>query len=159
SWAGGAAGHWIIDPDLNNYYAVSLVNGRRRQEDFEALIVLGADDVGVKVDGDTLRGLLGDPTYRIETSPGNEHWGDALAAPVSELGEANALITALAQALGRNDAKDVTRYLRLPVGRNLKASAGGFRCRMLEWAPERKLTDPMVRMGMSPSGGSNSNSK
>src|SRR5262249_13716548 len=90
SWTGGAAGHWIIDPDLNNYYAVSLVNGRRRQEDFEALVVLGADDVGVKVDGDTLRTLLGDPTYRIETSSGNEHWGYALATPIRELSQANA---------------------------------------------------------------------
>lgn len=150
-WAGGAAGQWILKPDQNNYFAVSLfTSSARRASDFEKLILLGVDDVGQKVGADQVWGLLGDPTFRIETSPGNEQWGYVLEHPITSEPVATALIHALAKALNDNDARDVTRYLRLPVGVNQKPSAGGFRVRLVELTPGKRLEgSALARLGLT----------
>lgn len=130
-WLGGPAKFWISRclPEHNNYYAVSLFHGDRRVErQFDRLFVLGIDDVGPKVDPDAVLALMGEPTYRIETSPDNEQWGYRLEQPLSGVRRSRELIRALRIKLTGGDARDpgmesVTRYLRLPFGANTKGSA------------------------------------
>jgi hypothetical protein len=97
---------------------------------FQALHVFGLDDVGTKVSAQRALDLLGEPSYRIETSPGSEQWGYRLAPPMTDCARADRMQTRLVDVLiGQVRAPDpgqkgVTRYMRLPVGRNLKASLG-----------------------------------
>ena len=144
AWAGGPAGARLAALDAapqNAYYCVSLFRGGQRQARFlDRWMVLGVDDVGPKIaPADVLR-LLGEPTYQIETSPGNEQWGYRLAEPVTDAAWANAAIAAVVRVLvgeaGRDPGmRDVTRYLRLPYGRNQKKSygPGGFATRGSAW--------------------------
>lgn len=131
-WSGGQAEGYLryCWDGSNNYYTVSLFTGpKRRASEMDGLYVLGLDDVGVKVNPEAARGFLGEPTYQIETSPSNYQWGYRLAVPLRNRGKAKALIHALRVLLTGQAAKDpgqegVTRYLRLPFGRNGKASLG-----------------------------------
>ena len=121
AWRARPAGVAVpgMDPSLNNYFALSLFTSptSRRNAEFEGLYVLGVDDVGTKVDGEPIRTRLGDPTLELETSPGNWQWFYALSAPVMDPDTARKLLR-----LFGSDARDATRYMRLPVGRNGKPS-------------------------------------
>lgn len=165
AWKGEPAGGWCgraERPGDNNYFTVSLFHPdptdgapRRRGELLDTWRVLGLDDVGVgqKVaPADVLR-LLGEPTYRIETSPGNEQWGYVLAEPVADAAWANAALKAVRLVLGHNDARDLTRLMRLPVGRNQKKAydPAGFQVRMTAWNNQVRLhfTDALcARLGL-----------
>jgi hypothetical protein len=114
-----------FSPDWNNYFCVGLVNtpGLRRIENFEALRALVVDDVGPKVAPGEVQGLLGEPTYKVETSPGNEHWGYVLDPPVTDRTRGDALIDAVIDVLfgGKDPGMDgVARIMRLPFGSNTK---------------------------------------
>lgn len=155
-WAGWRAGKYpavLERPDLNQYFTVSLfmddpVDGRARRVEalFTALYGIMVDDVGTKLKADTVRTMMGEPSYRIETSPGNEQWGYLLDMPHLDKGQAKALIRGLIAKGLAADHKDpgmrgVTRYGRMPVGNNGKAAYGGrFAVRVLEWRPERRFT-------------------
>ena len=149
-WAGGRARSWVkhLGPGTNNYYAVSIFAGDRRLEDqFQALWVLGIDDVGPKLDPQAVFDLLGEPTYRIETSPGNEQWGYRLATPITHVGVAKALQRAVRVKLTGPDGKDpgqeqVTRYMRLPAGVNLKRA--GWRTRHASWSVRTVTVDELA---------------
>ncbi|MEC8039592.1 MAG: DUF5906 domain-containing protein [Pseudomonadota bacterium] len=89
--------------------------------------LLYADDIGTKVDPAKwtemfLKGFP-EPTFRIETSPGNETWLWKLEGDTGSV-EHNtdlALIRAYMIEHGLTDAlHDATRYLRLPWGHNSK---------------------------------------
>jgi hypothetical protein len=138
-WAGYRAGQMAehMLGGTNNYYSVSLFRGARRiKADFDGLYVVGVDDVGTKVDAQRVRDLLGPPSYRLETSPGSEHWGYRLAQPITDLKIADDLITRLVDVLlGKLRSEDpgqrgVTRYMRLPTGLNGKPEAGNFQGRL-----------------------------
>ena len=118
-----------LDPAWNNYFCVSLMDrpGVRRKANFKALHVLVVDDVGPKVDPAKVLNETGTPTYRLETSPGNEQWGYVLEPPVTDLARAEALIVGTIQLLaGGKDPgmAGVTRLMRLPGGSNTKSHAG-----------------------------------
>jgi len=163
NWRGG----WTVEPALNwppefpfkrvvnTYYCVSLFNGKgRRKSDFKCLRVIVLDDVGPKLDPQKVTDLLGLPTYRIETSPGNEQWGWRLAAPLEGPGAVDRFATwqrdVLLALLGPG-ARDpghanVTRLVRLPHGWNTKSSViaahgGPFACRLVHWAEKIALMD------------------
>lgn len=127
AWTGGPAGSWPWQATDNNYYAVSLFRGGQRQAQFlERWVVLGVDDVGPTVKPADVLDLLGEPTYQIETSPGNEQWGYVLGGePIADAVWANTFIKAVIKKLVGEDKRDpgmrdVTRYLRLPIGHNQK---------------------------------------
>jgi AAA domain len=132
-WAGGPARRWITHctPENNNYFAVSLFHGdggQRVEARFDRLFVLGVDDVGPKIDPAKARQTLGEPSYRVETSSGNEQWLYVLQEPLTGVRRARELIHAVRLALTGEKAKDpgmegVTRYLRLPIGMNTKNGA------------------------------------
>jgi hypothetical protein len=118
-----------LNPDWNNYFCVSLMNtpGIRRKANFKALHVLVVDDVGPKVAMALALDTLGEPTYQLETSLGNEQWGYVLEPPITDLARAESLILRTIQALagGRDPGMaGVTRLMRLPVGTNTKTTAG-----------------------------------
>lgn len=127
------------DPLSNNYYCVSTLrdpNGRRTPDNCAALYVLLVDDVGTKIDPARPTGILGQPTYRIETSPGNEQWGYLLDPPDRDPMHAEALVQAMLRAFTA-DAAGRNRVARLPYGTNGK---NGFVTRMADWDPDRRMT-------------------
>lgn len=113
-----------------------------------------ADDVGTKIGPDKVAELdriFGQPTAKIETSPGNQTWIWKLAAPiyadeVERVSHLNAVRDYMRKE-GLTDAKtaDAVRYIRLPFGRNTKdvyqnPFDGSFpEVRLVEWSPEREL--------------------
>ncbi|HEX6863388.1 MAG TPA: AAA family ATPase [Thermoanaerobaculia bacterium] len=130
----------VLPAAHNNYFAVSRFRSRsRRIEEWAELAVLVIDDVVAKVEPDLVRERLGEPTYRLETSLDNEQWGYALVSPERDLGCAHGLVQAACRVFGLDDMAGVNRLVRLPVGRNGKAAARGFRCRLLEWEPSRRF--------------------
>lgn len=153
-WAGGSAAEkleWAI-PSRNNYFTVSVfrpdTDGRQRRRkalfDFMPLVVV--DDVdGVKVKSEVAEAMLGVPSYRLETSPGNEQWGYVFDEPITDRYEAEALVDEMIRrglTVTGNDPgmRGVTRYVRLPVGRNTKGKYGpeGWSTVLREWNPDRR---------------------
>jgi hypothetical protein len=139
-WAGGRAERLLagLQADHNNYFCVSLFAGSRRTKvDFRQAHVLLLDDVGTKVDMAAARGLLGPPTYALETSPGNFQWGYRLDPPVRNAAQFDRVQDELVRRLTGSAAdpgqKGVTRYGRLPVGVNGKLTAGSWPVRISGW--------------------------
>jgi RepB DNA-primase from phage plasmid len=154
-WAGG---RWrdigaSFSPTDNAYFAISTFDpepgtgrARRVKAAFRATHAIVLDDVGSKTDPRVVA-KLPFPSWKLETSPGNQQWGYILDVPETDAGIVNALLDGLVAAGLCPDGKDpgmkgVTRYVRLPVGRNTKAKygAGGFACRLTEWHRERRFT-------------------
>ena len=145
-WFGGPAKVQLpfCLPSTNNYYAVSLfdhtLEPRRVEKYFRALHVLGIDDVGTggKVKASMVLEILGEPDYRIETSPNNEQWGYKLDPAYGSGDGAKALIHAVRVRLTGDMGKDpgmegICRYLRLPEGINGKPGAGGWKVALRHW--------------------------
>lgn len=135
----------------NSYFTISTFRddpadgkARRRKALFERTYVIVVDDVGTKV---TDTSKLPDPSWKLETSPGNFQLGYVLELPETDAGRVNALLDGMV-ALGLcpdgsdPGMKGVTRYVRLPQGINNKAKygPGGFACLVHEWEPSRRYT-------------------
>ena len=155
-WAGrkwrdfGAAARAGMEAQ-NSFFTVSVfdndpVDGRARRTKrlFRQAHVVVVDDVGTKV-LDTSR--LPNPSWILETSPGNFQWGYVLGTPEPDAGRFCALIDGLVAAGLATDGKDpgmkgVTRYVRLPNGRNTKAKYGapGFDAVLTRWEPGLRFT-------------------
>jgi hypothetical protein len=140
---------------VNQYFTISVFNpdedGRavRRKSHFLATYVIVADDVKDKVPEAQAR-LLPPPSWRLETSPGNEQWGWILSIPETDRTRVENLLDGLVRQGLAPDGTDpgmrgVTRYLRLPEGWNTKSAyiaqlGAPFKCRMLEWDPEHRVS-------------------
>lgn len=142
-----------LSHNSNNFYCISTFKldehgeDRRRSDLFVMGHVVVLDDIGTKMIAAEALKLLGRPTYRLETSPGNEQWGYRLSTPCTDPGHFAALLHGLTKTSINPSGDDpgmkgVTRVVRLPVGRNTKAAygPGGFKHRLLEWAPENTFT-------------------
>lgn len=150
-WRAGSGGVRRIRETHNAYYVVSTFKSPgRRMDQFAAMHVLMVDDVGTKLDRNLVTMTLGAPTFRVETSPGNEQWGYVFDLPLLDFGQAEALISGAISALTGGAGADpgmasVTRYARLPVGINGKAKYAAedgslARVTLREWAPSRTFT-------------------
>jgi len=151
--ARGARDAFPLDIKANNYFCVSLMKdpSTRKKEEFEALAVLVLDDVGPKGDPVKIRAALGEPAYRLRTSPLNEQWGYRLDPLVHDRTRAERLLKRVVDHLyGGKDPgmMGVTRIMRLPVGTNTKKHLGkdGFETRL--WSaidsPTRTITADTV---------------
>jgi hypothetical protein len=121
---------WFIKRDTNNFFVISSFRAgadgavhRRRKESFAACHVIMVDDVGTKVPEYRLEL---DPTYLIETSPGNHQAGYLLDPPEPDRAKVERLLEEMVRSGLAMDGADpgmrgVTRYARLPVGQNNKA--------------------------------------
>lgn len=121
---------------------------RRRLEDIRSAFVLPCDDIGTKAEPPPV-----EPTYVLETSPGNFQYGYAID-PVdvsTQEGERayDACLRGLALA-GFNDKGCIggTRVIKLPRARHKT----GFNARLVDWHPERcwDLDELMQEMGVEP---------
>jgi AAA domain/RepB DNA-primase from phage plasmid len=160
-WGGHPANHGlnVCHQKTNNFFTISVfgtdpVTGRqhRKKALFERAVVVVVDDVDWQDAGIGTPGagsskvsrarVRAKPTWVLETSPGNCQVGYLLKGPETRGGKVSALLDALVASGLCPDGKDpgmkgVTRYVRLPVGRNTKARYGvdGFEHRMLVWDP------------------------
>lgn len=94
--------------------------------EYVAIMVL--DDIGTKSKKPNLK-----PTWRVETSPGNEQWGYVLD-PQPPKGEYSAAIIAIAAA-GYTDKGSINpvRNFRLPGSVNMKPTARRFESKLVEF--------------------------
>jgi hypothetical protein len=132
---------------LNQYFTVSLFSGdKRRKHDFEATYVVMLDDVKEKLDFEQAQ-RLPKPSFILETSRGSEQWGFILKSPETKAHRVDNLHEGLILKGLAPDGKDpgqkgVTRYVRLPEGKNTKKSkrifGRPFDCRITEWNPSQK---------------------
>jgi hypothetical protein len=118
---------------------------RRRTETFTAGLALMVDDVGTKVDRTFVEAMQ--PTWKIETSPGNEQWWYFLHEPERDMARFDGLIRAFihGKLLGADPGMSgVTRVGRLPGHLNGKKAYGGWTTRVTEangsrWTPQELL--------------------
>ena len=102
--------------------------------DYVAFMVL--DDIGTKSKTPPL-----EPTWKMETSPGNYQWGYKFKLDEQPTkGEFSAAIVAIAEA-GYTDpgAINPVRNFRLPGSINLKDGRDNFASDLAEHTPERML--------------------
>lgn len=85
-----------------------------------------------------------EPTWKIETSPGNQQWGYVFAEQPTKA-DFTAAIKAIAEA-GYTDpgATNAVRNCRLPGSVNLKPGRNHFAARLVEFHPEREFTIPAI---------------
>lgn len=174
-WAGNLAGRILhtFKPYENAYYVVSLFEqdyadrrgGRatRRKAQFASMHVVVVDDVadgdelggGRKVKASIVRDRMGEPSFKLMTSPGNEQWGYILDPPIEHRVVGETLVQEMIARGLTADGNDpgmagVTRYVRLPVGTNRKgkyrtdARPDGFPCRLTAWNPDHKFTAQQI---------------
>lgn len=135
SWHGRAgldhlARRWSAPVDLDLYFCIGRMRdgaARRALGEVEGQPLLIVDDIGTKIDRERWDGLFAlgmpEPTFRIETSPGNETWGWTLegADDTPERAMELAVIRAWLPEKGlTDDVMDATRYIRMPAGWNSK---------------------------------------
>ena len=129
AWYGNTASY-IVDRFEEGRPSASAANC-----EYVAIMIL--DDIGTKSKTPAL-----EPTWKMETSPGNFQWGyifDPDKQP--KKGEYSAAIKAIAAA-GYTDpgAINPVRNFRLPGSINLKPSANNFAAKLIEFHPERQFT-------------------
>lgn len=137
----------------NGYVAISTFgrapdkSWRRQKALFAKGRAIMIDDVGTKVAPERARALK--PTWRIETSPGNEQWVYVLRDGEPSREAMDAVLDGLvAEALAPADAKDpgmkgVTRVMRVPGFINGKPKHGGaFRVRWVKGPREFGASEP-----------------
>lgn len=155
-WAGGCYKDTPLVPDSNQFYTVSLFShdqdgrSRRRKANFLSCYVIGLDDVREKLPITQVE-RLPPPSIVIKSSLFSEQWLYILSVPCRDMDRIDNLHDGLISKGLAPDSKDpgqkgVTRYLRLPEGRNTKAKRisenGGLAplCEVIECHPERRYT-------------------
>lgn len=146
SWIAYAASECdrICTPDVNTYFNCAsfypnedgAVSATKAQVAAYHALVL--DDVGTKVEASRIKL---EPTWMLETSPGNYQVGFKLREPVRDEKIVNALLDRVGAAgLTDKGAKGINRWSRLPDGINGKAKyvkAGvSFACKLFKWNAE-----------------------
>lgn len=138
----GNTGSFMIDRFKDGKISASSAN-------CEYVLVMVLDDIGTKSKEPTI-----EPTWIMETSPGNYQWGyvfDCEAAPTK--GDFTAAIKAIADA-GFTDggAINAVRNFRLPGSTNLKPGKEHFASKLIEFHPEREFTLDQIcdALGVNP---------
>jgi hypothetical protein len=143
-WQGSADMTTVLQSDANNYFSLAVFKPdeagryRRQKARFHALHAVMLDDVGSKVPWER---LTLQPSWIIETSPGNCQAGYLLQEPHTDGLAADRLMNAIVAANlcdpGANGPR--ARLARLPVAVNGKHSPP-FACKMLAWSPELRYS-------------------
>jgi hypothetical protein len=140
SWVPGQ--ELVLPEGWNGYFCLgSHRRGNpqpRTKASAQALHIIMCDDIGTKVPRDHIGP---EPTYEIETSPGNSQFGFLLSEPLYDMD----LADRIGKAITRDKFSDPgagglpTRYARLPQGWNSKHNPP-FRCRLRAFKPELSYT-------------------
>lgn len=131
----------FLDPTANNFYCVSTLSDTtaRTPANCQALYALVVDDVVQKLSTEKVGGILGQPSYVLETSAGSFQYGYLLDPPVRDPSVAEGLVRGLA-ACFTGDMAGRNRLARLPIGRNGKPGKGNFQAALTRWNPNLSLT-------------------
>jgi hypothetical protein len=122
--------HVLKEPHANErsyYISTALVTHcglgevHNRKEDAQALLAVFLDDVGSKVDHNAL-----EPTFVLETSPGNYQYWYVFQQPIENVALADRLVRTIyaEEALTDPHGKLLTKFGRLPCGWNGKIIDG-----------------------------------
>ncbi|MDW7758490.1 MAG: hypothetical protein SCH72_12455 [Desulfuromonadales bacterium] len=143
-WLGSSEIRYRLPADANNYFSLAVFKPdeagqyRRQKSRFKALHAVMLDDIGSKVPKDKLNLQ---PSWLLETSPGNYQAGYLLKEPLTNGLFADRLMNAVIAAglcdLGANGPR--TRLARLPEAVNGKHSPP-FACRLLAWLPDLRYS-------------------
>lgn len=128
-------------PGENWYFCVSTLSDptHRTPANCTALYVLVVDDVVEKIPPTKVLGILGPPTYVLETSSGSYQWGYKLSPSVTDPARAEGLVRALAHNF-TGDMQGRNRLARLPGGINGKPGKQSFPTQIIHWAPQISLS-------------------
>jgi hypothetical protein len=135
----------VCRPELNTYFNCSSFRASEdgtiaaRKETVAAYHVLVLDDVGTKVDFGLVDNVQ--PTWELETSPGNFQVGFRLLQPLLDVMEVEKFQRRIADAgLTDKGALGAARWARLPIGINGKpkydVDGKPFACRLRSWNPQ-----------------------
>lgn len=119
---------------------------RRRGDCFAAGRALMVDDIGTKVDRKIVEGV--EPTWTIETSPGNEQWWYMLSEPERDGPRFDGVIRAFitGKLLGADPGMSgVTRVGRIPGFQNDKPKYGGWTVRTTKKGGPRYTCDELLK--------------
>jgi hypothetical protein len=175
AWAGRKWDSWkargVSGAGENTYWSVSLFLGDERKakeitgtyavvvddvtwdeiEGTEARVVRGNGKAAVRAGW--LEARWGRPSYRLETSPGNEQWGYLLTEPDPRGRRVGRLVQRLTDKRNPSGVGfdpgmgGANRLVRLPVGTNLKPENLGFVHRLVEWNPSKRFD--LVELGQA----------
>lgn len=131
-------------PEANNYFSLSRFKpneageyGRKKSQFYELCAVM-LDDIGSKA---PFERLILEPSWILETSPGNFQVGYILSEPIRDSKIADQLMNAIILAglcdPGANGP--TTRLARLPVAINGKYEPA-FHCRLKGWFPDNRYS-------------------
>lgn len=134
----------VLHDDANNYFSLSRFKPneageyRRKKDQFHELCAVMLDDIGSKIPFDRLKL---EPSWMLETSPGNFQFGYILREPISDSKIADQLMKAIVHAgLCDPGANGPTaRLARLPVAINGKHEPA-FHCRLKGWSPDNRYS-------------------
>lgn len=127
----------------NAYFSIAgfapTATARRIEQALGVCAVL-IDDVGSKADSDRVLAMLGEPSYRIQTSAASQQWGYLLSALASE-DEIKPIHARLQELkLCDRNGNNPVRYGRLPAGHNNKPEYGTpWPVSVISWNPERRF--------------------
>ena len=117
----------------NNYFSISTFKPnslKRNLDTFNSMVCVVLDDVAQ---------VAIKPSWKLETSPNNFQLGFILTEPITNLKEAQKLLTYIADkalVIGNDESgNNPVRYVRLPVGTNTK-DGKSFQNILHEWHPE-----------------------
>ena len=127
AWYGNTAS-FIIDRFESGQVSASAAN-------CEYCIVMVLDDIGTKSATPPL-----EPTWIMETSPGNYQWGYAFSDQPSKADFAAAIVAIAEAGYTDRGACNPVRNFRLPGSVNLKPDKDNFAARLIEFHPTREFT-------------------
>jgi hypothetical protein len=142
-----------FDPPDNAYVTVSSFRRagdgsfRRRGATFAAGRALMVDDVGTKVSRAAVAHV--EPSFAIETSPGNEQWWYLLEEPIRDAARFDGIIRAFiaGKLLGADPGMSgVTRVGRLPGFVNGKPQHGGWVVKTVRETGLRFSAEDLIRV-------------
>ena len=142
----------IENPYENNFFVISTFHvdpetgkNQRRKANFAGGFCIMIDDIGdgpgAKISEIDMSFIGPEPSWKLETSPGNCQYGYIFETPVLERGKIEALLKGLVALDLIDDGSDpgmlgCTRYARLPVGSNTKEKYGiAYEHRLITWNP------------------------
>lgn len=131
--------NWYLAPSL--FAADATGEYRAKKELAKSIHALMLDDIGTKVDPER---LALEPSWRIETSPGNYQAGFIFIEPIIDIARVEKFKQRLLEeGLCDKGATGATaRWMRMPDAINGRPKYGSpaFRCKLSHWKPENKYT-------------------
>lgn len=116
---------------------------RNRNDRFCGAYCLVLDDIGTKLPRDQVPEAFREPSWIMETSPGNFQYGYIYEDIIEDVAVAQAVVDQVVHGVGADTGGNLAcKLVRLPAGHNLKDQHRGpdgscFAVRLVEWNPDR----------------------